>query len=1205
MSVRYLVMVLVAFTLLSLVGITSEGATITVDDSGGFDYDNIQDAIDNAADGDLVLVNNGSYDGNLVVDVANLTIRRNAGKVIIDANGTGNGSYVIADGVTLLNLNFSNSKLGGGGQVYAGVYVDADAVTIETCELYDNKYGVFAEEVSSLLVTDCDFSENSWGVFLSKVGDSTLEGLEIRDSVKFGISAFTCSDVTIGASGSRDLYIEGAPTGIELQGGCTAITVEMTGTGLTAYGIDIDSVTDIDFTLDLWALPSRGLRIDDSSLIDVTGSIEAEGTCVYVPDSSSVVLTDMYLNGTDAETQKKGLYLYDGSDVTATNIYFGNLREAVYLQDRCNATITDVTFYGDTFYGYDGVVQDSRLILRNVEYLNNSTGTFNAQGSGWVSSRNEIDIEVDLVDGTAAQNADVKVTCEEGTIYATTGFSGTDARTDSLGMIYDIDVPYIYADLSGKHYNLTEIEIDTGTWIGTRDVDTSKEGKVLVTANDPATLNGYVQADDYTSDIPVAFHCIYMDDEGQEPTVSSVWVNGVEHTMTTIDTDFTNAHYEISLPLMRNTYTYWFEFNDTRETTTTNQSEVFVDNAPPVMVDPVETRGFPDGYPWINFTINYTDVEGDVPGTVYMNIDGVNHTMSKSDNTTDYVNGVMYNISLILDNGIFPYYFIANDSLGYWTPTPVAEDLSVNYVRPVLSEGRVSPDNGTASTSFTFRVKYQQSDGKYPDNSAVDGAPYVFFNNRSWPMERQDAISPVFGTYYAFTTSGAPHDIYEFYFHVSDGIFTDMTASQYITVYNTAPSIEFDYDPAQGNEFTPYDLMITVTDPDNDPVEYLTMALEGRIYTWGSPTLPLYERDVDDVSTFNGKEFWMKIDNLHNGFRSYEIETSDGFEVAELDGAFPVDYLPEIQVQFAPLLPDENTQVRFKCNYSDRDENWPDSIQLYFERTSDGTIYGPFDMDEKDRTDKSVWDGKDYQYSRSFVPDNGDYGADSYRYQIVASDGLLETASVWRPFTVEEADNAPLLDQMTFSPLGGTPSTVFTFSVVYSDPDGDAPTQIKVRYNDNVTDLDAINPNTGTSGYTPTTQEYIDGVTYQIKMEMRYSGTYEIAFTATSGKNQITVTNNTGQEIRIRGVEPPNGDDGETGSDFFMLIIVLAIVIPIALGLILGLLTRTKKPVKGAAAKDKEEKEKDEDEDVDWSFDDEDEDADEDEDEDDEDVDWE
>jgi len=826
-----------------------------------------------------------------------------------------------------------------------------------------------------------------------------------------------------------------------------------------------------------------------------------------------------------------------------------------------------------------------------VEYLNQSTGKFNAQGSAWISSRNIVNIEIDQVTGAAAQNADVKVSCEEGTLYASSGYSGSDPKTDTLGNIPGIDVPYLFANLSGVHQNVTEIEIDTGTWIGTRPVDASVSGDLLIVANDPAELEDGTEPDYYISG-DMHFNCIYTDPEGQAPDIKRIWIDDASYGMT-LSGDPTyagGALFTYTTELLRGSYSYWFEFRDTRLTTTTNETDLDIHNAPPVMVLPVQTESLP----FINFTINYTDKEGDAPLNVSMNIDGVNHTMYRTDvNGTDYVNGTMYNISLLLDNGIFPYYFIGYDGRN-WTPASVPVDLSVNYVRPALSEGSVSPVNGMAGTEFTFKVTYRHTDGKYPDDDRTNGSPHVFFNNRSWDMDREDEISPIFGTSYSFSTSGIPHGDYPFYFNASDGTFATMTESSNLTIDNTASTIEFSYSPDEGDEEIPYDLMITITDPDNDPIEYLEMSLEGRIYTWGSSTLPLYEKDVDDDSTFNGKEFWMKISGLHNGFRSYEIETSDGMEVTVLEGSFPVDNKPVIQPRVDPFVSDENILVRFKCAYSDVDGNWPEGVSIFFERTRDGRIYGPYDMEEKDSTDKTVSDGKDYLYSRTFGKVDTDFGADSYRYMMEVSDGLLNTTSSWLPFNVLPADNPPALTDWSFLPSKGSPTTVFTFEVTYSDPDGDAPTEIIMLFNQNFTSLDPADPN-----YEPTAEDYITGVKYRIKMEMSYSGVYSISFRAKSGDKNLEIQNITGESIRVRA-DSTDTESKSGGDDFFMLIIVLAIVIPVAIGLLAGLMTRTKKRAKTPAAKDKKEKE----EDVDWSFDDEDE-EDVDEDEDEEDIDWE
>jgi nitrous oxidase accessory protein NosD len=63
--------------------------TIYVDDSGGADYTSIQDAIDNASDGDTIFVYNGTYYGNLDIDESINLVGESNKNTIIKTKGDG------------------------------------------------------------------------------------------------------------------------------------------------------------------------------------------------------------------------------------------------------------------------------------------------------------------------------------------------------------------------------------------------------------------------------------------------------------------------------------------------------------------------------------------------------------------------------------------------------------------------------------------------------------------------------------------------------------------------------------------------------------------------------------------------------------------------------------------------------------------------------------------------------------------------------------------------------------------------------------------------------------------------------------------------------------------------------------------------------------------------------------------------------------
>src|SRR5660398_39633 len=90
-------------TMLALLLAGSAGAsTLTVNASGGANYTRIQDAIDNASDGDTILVYSGTYYEN--VNVNRQLILRGIGMPVVNASGSGSAITLSADGITLMGF---------------------------------------------------------------------------------------------------------------------------------------------------------------------------------------------------------------------------------------------------------------------------------------------------------------------------------------------------------------------------------------------------------------------------------------------------------------------------------------------------------------------------------------------------------------------------------------------------------------------------------------------------------------------------------------------------------------------------------------------------------------------------------------------------------------------------------------------------------------------------------------------------------------------------------------------------------------------------------------------------------------------------------------------------------------------------------------------------------------------------------------------
>ena len=91
---------------LSLVG-TASATTWSVDGSGGANFTGIQDAINNASDGDTIIVYSGIYYENVVVNKS-VTLK-GIGHPVVDASGKGDAIRLTADGITLEGFNVTNT----------------------------------------------------------------------------------------------------------------------------------------------------------------------------------------------------------------------------------------------------------------------------------------------------------------------------------------------------------------------------------------------------------------------------------------------------------------------------------------------------------------------------------------------------------------------------------------------------------------------------------------------------------------------------------------------------------------------------------------------------------------------------------------------------------------------------------------------------------------------------------------------------------------------------------------------------------------------------------------------------------------------------------------------------------------------------------------------------------------------------------------
>ena len=159
------------------------GNTLYVGGNGANNYTKIQDAIDNASDGDTVYVYDdlSPYYENVVIDKKINLIGENKETTIIDGNYNNHVVEVLSGAE---NLNISSFTIRNSGSSHSGIEISGNSCKIENCIVLQNRYGIFASNVIDIAVTKCKIYMNSWyGVYLSHVNDSTIFNCSISDNV--------------------------------------------------------------------------------------------------------------------------------------------------------------------------------------------------------------------------------------------------------------------------------------------------------------------------------------------------------------------------------------------------------------------------------------------------------------------------------------------------------------------------------------------------------------------------------------------------------------------------------------------------------------------------------------------------------------------------------------------------------------------------------------------------------------------------------------------------------------------------------------------------------------------------------------------------------------------------------------------------------------------------------------------------------------
>lgn len=158
----------------------TNGNTLYVGGDGSGNYTKIQEAIDNATDGDTVYVYAGTYYGCIIVNKSINLIGGNKYDTVIDGNFTGNVVNVSADKVTLAGFIIQNS---GSFNFIAGIHVLSNYSNITDNIIKNCKVGILSS-YSSNNITENIIKNSTLGIYLGASSYNNIIGNNITNNVK-------------------------------------------------------------------------------------------------------------------------------------------------------------------------------------------------------------------------------------------------------------------------------------------------------------------------------------------------------------------------------------------------------------------------------------------------------------------------------------------------------------------------------------------------------------------------------------------------------------------------------------------------------------------------------------------------------------------------------------------------------------------------------------------------------------------------------------------------------------------------------------------------------------------------------------------------------------------------------------------------------------------------------------------------------------
>lgn len=294
------------------------GKILYVGGSGPGNYTKIQDAIDDASNGDTIFVYNGAYLENVVLNKTINLVGEDKNTTIIDGNYGEKIIHLTTDEIDIVNFKIKNS---GGEPENAGIEIESNGNSIMECIICRTNTGIRIDGKSNL-IRNCSFHANGEGILLKSSSNRVLGCCFCHNAIGINLQQ---------AANNFIKDIDAHTNGIALFFN-------------ESFHNDVSRCNIHDNNDN-----QGGIFIGSSRYINISKcNISHNGFGIRFIDSSHIHLSRCKM----CRNMHNGLSIENSSEITISNCELANsLRYGIHMRDSSFISIKYNNIYNSTLYG--------------------------------------------------------------------------------------------------------------------------------------------------------------------------------------------------------------------------------------------------------------------------------------------------------------------------------------------------------------------------------------------------------------------------------------------------------------------------------------------------------------------------------------------------------------------------------------------------------------------------------------------------------------------------------------------------------------------------------------------------------------------------------------------------------------------------------------------------------------------------------------